>query len=132
LPVAGGNSDHIPVAIQHRTRICARPRVDWLRNTIGISNQNHAPGNLDLGAQQRVGKRIAGMIERLDKNGDGLLSRDEMQMAGRGDHKDRTGKMFERFDEDGSGGISQQEFDEAKAQMGERHKGRSGGHGSKD
>ncbi len=77
-------------------------------------------------AQQQAGKRVTGMIERFDKDGDGALSRDEMPKPR------RAGRMFDHFDEDGSGGISEQEFDEAKAQMGERRKGHRGGHGPKD
>ena len=77
-------------------------------------------------AQEQVAKRVAGMIQRFDQDGDGALSRDEMPGPR------RAGRMFERFDQDGSGGISEQEFTEARAKIGEHRKGHLGGRWNKD
>ncbi|MEL7150425.1 MAG: EF-hand domain-containing protein [Pseudomonadota bacterium] len=76
----------------------------------------------------RSEERAARMFERLDADGDGTLSRDVIENEGRG----RSGeRMISRFDEDNSGGISAEEFEEAKARIGERRKGGKGGHGQK-
>ncbi len=53
--------------------------------------------------------RVAGMIERFDENGDGVLQQDEMS----GRNGDRVARMFERVDADGNGAISEEEFESA-------------------
>ena len=72
-------------------------------------------------ASKRQAERVAKMIERFDKNGDGALSPEEMPQRTRGG--DRAERMFERVDLDGNGAISREEFDEARARHAER-----GGH----
>lgn len=72
---------------------------------------------LDQQARDRASKQVDKMLERMDANGDGALSQDELP-------KGRAGKMFERADADGSGGISQEEFAEMRAH-GKRHKNKN-------
>ncbi|MCF6231813.1 MAG: calcium-binding protein [Rhodobacteraceae bacterium] len=95
-------------------------------NTDTDGNGVLSAGELTARAQQHVGKRVTGMIERLDIDGDGVLSRDEMPRPR------QAGRMFAHFDEDGSGGISEQEFNQAKAKISTRGKGRLGGYGPED
>jgi Ca2+-binding EF-hand superfamily protein len=73
---------------------------------------------LEAYEQKKIAERVAKMIERHDKDGDGLLVIEEMPGAGRAE------MMFERFDLDGDGVITQEEFDEAKSKRkrhGKRH-----------
>lgn len=73
---------------------------------------------MEAHAQKRTTDRIAEMFERHDKDGDGMLSMDEMPGS------DRGGRMFEHIDQDGSGSISEEEFDEVRngmMQHGKRH-----------
>lgn len=73
---------------------------------------------MEAHAQKRSADRAAEMIERFDKDGDGMLSMDEMPGSDRGE------RMFERVDQDSSGGISEEEFDEVRNRMmrhGKRH-----------
>ena len=58
------------------------------------------------------------MIEKLDKDGDGLLSFVEMQAARKAPNTDR---MFKHLDNDGDGMISAEEFASVKERG---HKGR--------
>jgi Ca2+-binding EF-hand superfamily protein len=68
-------------------------------------------------------KTMAGrMIERLDTDGDGLLSAAEMAS------RPMPADMFDRVDTNGDGFIDQSEIDAAKARMSERGD-RMGGHG---
>lgn len=69
-------------------------------------------------AQKRAAKRVERMINHLDKDGDGMLSQDEM--ANRGG---RHGDMFKRADSDGNGTISKEEFEQAKQHRGGKHRG---------
>lgn len=82
-----------------------------------------------LAAQRtQAEERAERMFERLDADGDGVLSRDVIegrQGVGGGE------RMISRFDEDGSGGISAEEFEEARARMGERRKGGERGFGKR-
>lgn len=63
---------------------------------------------------ERMAKRTARMMERMDANGDGVLSLEEMQPKN-GD------KMFARLDTDGDGAISEAEFEAMKAHRGKGH-----------
>lgn len=75
----------------------------------------------------RASERATDTFERLDADGDGLLSRDVLENRGRGD---RMGtRMLTRFDTDNSGGLSAEEFDEARARISERRKGAQRGNG---
>lgn len=66
---------------------------------------------------ERAEKRQERMIERMDTDGDGMLS--ESEMAPKGGEN-----MFERLDTDGDGALSKEEL--------EAHKGgKRGGHGKK-
>lgn len=73
-------------------------------------------------------ERAERMFERLDADGDGALSRDVIEGRQRGGGGER---MISRFDEDNSGGISAEEFEEARAKMGERRKGGERGFGKR-
>lgn len=55
------------------------------------------------------GKR-APLMEKIDTNGDGFISKDEMLEA----HKLRIDRMFERHDSDGDGKLSKEEINESK------------------
>ncbi|SNR64717.1 EF-hand domain-containing protein [Puniceibacterium sediminis] len=78
-------------------------------------------------AQARVAERTAQMIERMDKNDDGTLSREEIQ--GRRD----PAKMFERVDRNDDGVVSEEEFAQFNKKMRGDH-GKRGDHdrGGKD
>ena len=58
------------------------------------------------------------MIERLDTDGDGAISRAEMEAAGEDRGARRAERMLSRLDTDGDGSISREEFDARKG----RHK----------
>lgn len=76
---------------------------------------------------KRKADRMAEMIKRFDKDGDGMISEAEMPIPPNGD------KMFDRVDTDKDGAISQAEADAAMQKMQERmaeHGGKGkGGHG---
>lgn len=70
----------------------------------------------------RLEERSTRMIARLDKDGDGKLSAEEMRAGPRG-HRgegDRFERMLARFDTDGDGAISREEMDAARAAWSER------------
>lgn len=80
-------------------------------------------------ARQRADAMAAQMLKRMDQNGDGVLSFDEMPGQRR---ESRMERMFSRFDADGDGSVSQDEFDTARQRMGSYmgkmgHMGRHGG-----
>ena len=77
-------------------------------------------------AAARASERAARMFERLDADGDGVLSRDALEARGRRGPSER---MIARLDADGSGGVSAEEFEEGMAKFGKRRHGRRGGHG---
>ena len=66
----------------------------------------------------RSGERAGRMFDRLDADGDGLLSRDmaEQRIPGR--------EIVARFDTDGDGAVSETEFDEMRERMAARHGGK--------
>ena len=70
--------------------------------------------------QERMAERSKKMVERLDANGDGQLSAEEMAKMGKRE------TPFQRADADGDGGISKEE---AQAAMGHGKKG--GKHGKR-
>ena len=75
---------------------------------------------------KRKADRAAEMFKRMDKDGNGLISQEEIPAPPRAD------KMFDRMDADKDGAISQAEFDAAKQKMQERMDKRGhhqGGHG---
>ncbi len=75
-------------------------------------------------AASRSEARASRMFDRLDADGDGILSRDVIESRGRGGDGSR---MIERFDADNSGGIDAEEFEEAKARIGDRIRDRRRG-----
>ena len=52
-------------------------------------------------------------FERIDTNGDGLLSKDEMIEA----HRNRIDKIFLKFDKDGDSKLSKKEFRSVRKEM---------------
>ena len=52
-------------------------------------------------------------FERIDKNGDGLLSKDEMIEA----HRNRIDKIFLKFDKDGDSKLSKKELRSFRKEM---------------
>lgn len=72
---------------------------------------------LDAAHEARQASRSARMIERLDTDGDGQLSREEAQARGerggegRGEGRGRGGRGFERADADGSGTLNAAEWE---------------------
>ena len=52
-------------------------------------------------------------FERIDTNGDGLLSKDEMIEA----HRNRIDKMFLKFDKDGDSKLSKKELRSVRKEM---------------
>ena len=62
------------------------------------------------------GDRAAKMIAKLDSDGDGLLSLEELSA------NPKPAQMFEKIDANGDGAISQEEFDAAHAEMGGKFK----------
>ncbi len=70
---------------------------------------------IEAAAVERAKTRAQKMLERLDANGDGALSVDEMRSNARFERR------FERADRDGDGAISKSEFDQARERMGKRH-----------
>ena len=75
---------------------------------------------------ERATQRAAKMIEKLDTDGDKMLSDVEIA-AGKG-----RADMFEKIDADGDGAITKVEADDARARMHERGRGRGGKHGRGD
>ncbi|MEH6664981.1 MAG: EF-hand domain-containing protein [Brevundimonas sp.] len=79
--------------------------------------------------EQRVARLTA-----MDANGDGLVSREEMQARRQARMGEMQDRMFERMDADGDGSVTRAEFDAAhERRMGGRagrghHRG-AGGHG---
>ena len=57
-------------------------------------------------------------FEKIDKNGDGLLSKDEMIQA----HRDRIDNLFIKFDKNGDNKLSRKELRAVKQEMKKRIK----------
>ena len=74
-------------------------------------------------AEVRAGERAARMFERMDADGDGVLSRDALEARGRRGPSER---MIARLDADGSGGVSAEEFEAGMEKFSKRRKGRRG------
>ncbi|MBD3677623.1 MAG: EF-hand domain-containing protein [Rhodobacteraceae bacterium] len=67
-------------------------------------------------AADRAAEMAERMIERRDRNRDGVLSGEELAAG------DRLDRMFSRLDRDDDGAISREEFAQAQARVG-RHQG---------
>ena len=66
--------------------------------------------------------RMQGMIERMDTDGDGMLSAEEMDPP-------RSAMMFSRLDRDDDGAISEDELAQARERFGDRAKKMERRHG---
>ncbi len=75
---------------------------------------------IEARGRQKAAERAGRMIGKLDADGDGAVSFEEMQAA-----KPRGARMFERADADGDGAISRAEFDDARAAMRAHRKGKA-------
>lgn len=103
--------------------------VTIFRQAMVAGTDTNADGKLsldELSAQEmlrmteRAQARAARMIERLDVDGDGLLSAAELAA------RPMPAKLFERMDTDGDGAVSKEEADAARAMMAEnrgKHRG---------
>ena len=80
-------------------------------------------------AEAMASARASEMFERLDADGDGVLSRDVLESRmNRGPNP----RLITRMDTDESGGVSAEEFEAAQAQMAERRQnGRKGERGER-
>jgi Ca2+-binding EF-hand superfamily protein len=80
-------------------------------------------------ASARAAERAATVFERLDADGDGILSRDVIEMRGGRDGFEV--RVIERFDANGDGALSEEEFDAIADRMAEMrgHRGEGRGHG---
>ncbi|TDE41028.1 EF-hand domain-containing protein [Antarcticimicrobium sediminis] len=79
-------------------------------------------------ARKRADDMAAKMLKRMDQNGDGAVTFDEMPGQRR---ESRMEQMFSRSDADGSGGLTKEEFDRAHDRMG-RDGDRKGGRMGRD
>lgn len=76
--------------------------------------------------QRRFERMAARMMERMDADGDGEVSFDEMP-----GQQTRQDRMFDRLDADNDGAISAEEMDAAQARMQERMKDGRGDRGER-
>ena len=60
--------------------------------------------------------KISNRFEKIDKNGDGLISKEEMMKA----HRDRIDKLFMKFDRDSDNNLSKKELRAVKKEMKKR------------
>ncbi|MEM9550481.1 MAG: calcium-binding protein [Pseudomonadota bacterium] len=84
------------------------------------SNGSVTVEELDQNMRDNARDRAERIVERLDANGDGALSEDEMAPR-----RDRAGRMFDRIDADNSGTISEDEFETARDRVRDRADKRS-------
>jgi Ca2+-binding EF-hand superfamily protein len=65
----------------------------------------------DTNGDGQIGEREwLSVFEKIDKDGDGILSKEELEESRREAREEARKRMFERFDADGSGTISREEF----------------------
>ncbi len=60
--------------------------------------------------------KVRKRFEKIDKNGDGLLSKDEMMNA----HRDRINILFMKFDKNGDSNLSRKELRAVRKEMKKR------------
>ena len=87
---------------------------------VAIGDVLLSQAELEAQAAARAADRAARMIERMDANGDGQLSPQELT------ERRNAGRIFDRMDADDSGTITQAEFDAARERFRERRGGRNG------
>ena len=75
-----------------------------------------------------VDQRVA-RLTAMDANGDGVVSREEMQAQRQARMGERRDGMFERMDADGDGSVTRAEYDAAHAQRSEQRAERRGARG---
>lgn len=92
-------------------------------NQDGFLDSTELAADMSKRMQERIKRNGARMISKLDENGDGKLSFDELnnRMAKRGD------KMFDRMDRNGDGTLSADEL--ARMEKRGKHKWRKSDHG---
>ena len=74
----------------------------------GSLSRAELEAKMKSGKEGRMERRLDKMMERMDADENGSLSKEEMADAG----GERKGKGFSRMDKDGNGEISKAEFDE--------------------
>ena len=84
----------------------------------GVLSVEEITAMITAEASARAAKGVERMLERLDENGDGVISQDEMPER---DHS----RVVDHLDEDDDGAISEEEFETAK----EMRKGKGGKRG---
>ena len=72
-------------------------------------------------ATARIAERSARMIERMDRDGDGKLSAEEMRAGPR--EGDRFARMLSRLDKDEDGALSREGFEAAREMRGAHRQG---------
>lgn len=75
-------------------------------------------------AEERAARMGARMMERLDRDGNGSISFDEMRM---GDQRDMAERMIDRLDRDDDGTVSEEEMARRHDRRGRHDRGRSWG-----
>ena len=81
----------------------------------GSLSRAELEAQMKSGKEDRMTRRLDKMMERVDADGNGVLSQDELANVG----SERKGKGFSRMDKDGDGAISKAEFDD----MGKKRRG---------
>lgn len=99
---------------------------------IAQTNDGQRGGRMDPNARvsqvEFVEQRIA-RLTAMDANGDGVVSREEMQAQRQARMGEMRDGMFERMDADGDGSITRAEYEAAHEQRSERRAERRGARG---
>lgn len=101
----------------------------------GEARPHRLAGDADRDGRVTQAEFVDGRVARLtamDANGDGAVSREEMQAAGQARRAERADRRFARLDADSNGAVSRAEFDAGMAAHGARgpraeRAGRGGG-----
>ena len=101
----------------------------------GEARPHRLAGDADRDGRVTQAEFVDGRVARLtamDANGDGAVSREEMQAAGQARRAERADQRFARLDADSNGAVSRTEFDAGLAAHGARgpraeRAGRGGG-----
>lgn len=96
-----------------------RQEAESFRSQRFAKTDTNGDGFIDLQeltaeASSRAARKAEQMMQRMDSDGDGLLSEDDLAQG------PRAGRMFDRLDRDNDGTVTKAEFEEAKARAGQR------------
>lgn len=97
-----------------------RKEIGAIQESRFASTDTNGDGSLSLDeltkqATERAEKRAQKMLERLDSNNDGVLSKEELSQ------RSRAGRMFDRADANDDGVITKAEFDSVRQRTAKRH-----------